>query len=43
MKDIEDELADLTWELEEKEEQHKLLSDYEDKGAEEVLDLCNNE
>ena len=37
MKDIK--LADLTWELEEEQEQHQLLSDYEDKCAEEVLDL----
>ena len=36
MKDIEEELA---WELEYEEEQHQLLSDYEDKCAEEVLDL----
>ena len=35
MKDIG--LADLTWELEE--EQHQLLSDYEDKCAEEVPNL----
>ena len=37
LKDIK--LADLTWELEEEQEQHQLLSDYEDKCAEEVLDL----
>ena len=37
LKDIK--LADLTWELEEEQEQDQLLSDYEDKCAEEVLDL----
>ena len=41
LKDIK--LADLTWELEEEQEQHQLLSDYEDKCAEEVLDLTEQE
>ena len=33
------EIVDPTWELEKEEEQHQLLSDYEDKCAEEVPNL----